>query len=122
MIKNLFQVLGLLMTITLFTQCSHPEKAKTRTAVTDALATKKDKFQSCGEKVKEQTGKAPNGKVILGWDIDKTGAAQNIVVVENSTENDDLASCLKATILQTEFPTSAIVKEYKVQFPFVYKN
>ncbi|MCO5112930.1 MAG: AgmX/PglI C-terminal domain-containing protein [Bdellovibrionaceae bacterium] len=102
--------------------CSSPEKSQTKEAVAFSLAKESGSFQECGELAENRTSKAPNGKILLSWDIDKFGYAKNIVVDENSTEDSILAECLKEKVKNVKFPTSEIVKEYKVKFPFVFKN
>lgn len=102
--------------------CSSPEKKQTREAVAFSLAKESPNFQECGELAENRTSSAPNGKIILSWDIDKYGYAKNIVVDENSTDDSILADCLKEKVKNVKFPTSDIVKEYKVKFPFVFKN
>lgn len=101
--------------------CGTTEKSKTEASVKDILTQNKSEFESCGKEEKKKNMKL-NGKVILSWDITNRGNVENITVASNTTENDDLALCLKDKVGGLIFPTTSYVKKYNVKFPFVYSE
>lgn len=116
------RVILALLALTFVVGCSSPEKSQTKEAVAFSLAKENESFQLCGELAENRNSNTLNGTVVLSWDIDKFGFPKNVVVDENSTNDNLLAECLKEKVQNIKFPTSELVKEYKVKFPFVFKN
>lgn len=117
-----YKFLIILSFTSVLVHCASPEQKETRNAVAETLNKQSAHFQECGELSEARNSEAPEGRIILSWDIDSTGFPKKITIADNSTEDKTLAECLKNKVENIKFPTSDIVKEYRVQFPFVFKN
>lgn len=64
------------------------------------------------------------GKVVLQWDIDAQGTAQNIAFDQpgSNLTNSDLNSCLMKIVSTTQFPPTSDGTDVHIRYPFVFSR
>ncbi|MBC7754688.1 MAG: energy transducer TonB [Moraxellaceae bacterium] len=117
--KNLFLSLFGFFLISCATQT--PKGSIDKELVKDAIRSRAANYRQCFYTENEKN-KTLEGKVIIFWEINELGNAQNLSVVKSTLNNSAVENCVVESLKTIQFPkpSKGIVSE--VTYPFNFKK